>query len=339
MPSHDSQNQPSQPRKPLILVVDDHQLSRELLKAYLTIAGYDTIEAANGAEALEILEAKNPDLVLLDIIMPKVDGFEVCEKIKENPQTTLLPVIMVTGLEDFDAKMRALELGADDYINKPISEQELLMRVSNHLRIKHLTDQLENAENVILTLARIIEAKDPYTRGHSERVAEHSRRLAEALELNEERMQVLRRAALLHDVGKLGVDDAIIHSPSKLTDEEQKKIHDHPTIGIELIASLSFLAETLGPIESHHERFDGTGYPGKLAREQIPLEARIIAVADTFDALTTDRPYHEALDTAAALEEMSNSANSGQLDPELVKTFVKIMREQASAASESDPTK
>ena len=338
MPSQDNQAHPSEPGKGVVLIVDDHQLSRELLKAYLSISGYDTIEAANGAEALEALETKTPDLVLLDIIMPKVDGFEVCQKIKENPQTTLLPVIMVTGLEDFDAKMRALELGADDYINKPITEQELLMRVSNHLRIKHLTDQLENAENVILTLARIIEAKDPYTRGHSERVAEHSWLLAEALGLNRERMQVLRRAALLHDVGKLGVDDAIIHSPSKLTDEEQKKIHDHPTIGIELIASLSFLADTLGPIKSHHERFDGTGYPGKLAREQIPLEARIIAIADTFDALTTDRPYHKALDTAAALEEMRSSADSGQLDPELVNKFVEIMREQASTATESEST-
>jgi HD-GYP domain-containing protein (c-di-GMP phosphodiesterase class II) len=148
---------------------------------------------------------------------------------------------------------------------------------------------------------------------------------------------VLRRAALLHDVGKLGVDDAIIHSPSKLTDEEQKKIHDHPTIGIELIASLSFLADTLGPIESHHERFDGTGYPGKLAREQIPLEARIIAIADTFDALTTDRPYQKALTTAAALNEMSSSADSGQLDPELVSKFVEIMREEVSRSTEPDP--
>jgi putative two-component system response regulator len=337
MPSEDQQAKPRGSSNPVILVVDDHQLSRELLKTYLAIAGYEIIEAANGAEALEALETNTPNLVLLDIIMPKVDGFEVCQKIKENPETAMLPVIMVTGLEDFEARMKALELGADDYISKPISEQELLMRVSNHLRIKHLADQLENAENVILTLVRILEAKDPYTRGHSERVAEHSRRLAEALELDSDRMQVLRRAALLHDVGKLGVDDAIIHSPSKLTDEEQKKIHDHPTIGIELIASLSFLADTLGPIESHHERFDGTGYPGKLAREQIPLEARIIAIADTFDALTTDRPYQKALTTAAALNEMSSSADSGQLDPELVSKFVEIMREEVSRSTEPDP--
>jgi putative two-component system response regulator len=300
-------------------------LSRELLKEYLTGAGYDVIEAADGEQALKILDETSPDLVLLDLIMPKVDGFEVCESIKGNPQTTLLPIIMVTGLEDFDAKMKALSLGADDYVNKPITEKELLMRVSNHLRIKHLTDQLENAENVIVTLARIIEAKDPYTRGHSERVAEHSRRLAEALGLSEEKMQVLRRAALLHDVGKIGVDDAIIHSTAKLSEEELEKVHNHPEIGTELIASLSFLSNALGAIKSHHERFDGAGYPEKLAREEIPLDARIIAVADTFDALTTDRPYHKALDSEAALKEIRQSAQSGQLDPDLVDKFIEIM--------------
>lgn len=325
MPSLEAKTDPPDSHKALVLVVDDHQLSRELLKAYLAGAGYDTIEAADGAEALEALETETPSLVLLDIIMPKVDGFEVCKKIKETPQTALLPVIMVTGLEDFDAKMKALELGADDYINKPINEQELLMRVHNHLRIKTLTGQLENAENVIVTLARIIEAKDPYTRGHSERVAEHSRRLAEALGLSDERMRVLRSAALLHDVGKIGVDDSIIQSSSKLTEEELEKVHDHPKIGSELIASLSFLSDALGPIRSHHERFDGTGYPGKLAREQIPLEARIIAVGDTFDALTTDRPYHKSLALAPALAEMKRCAASGQLDPSLVAKFIEIM--------------
>jgi putative two-component system response regulator len=325
MPSQETQTDSQPSRKGLILIVDDHQLSRELLKAYLAAAGYDAIEAADGAEALDALETDTPDLVLLDIIMPKVDGFEVCREIKENPRTALLPVIMVTGLEDFDAKMKALELGADDYINKPINEKELLMRVRNHMRIKTLTDQLESAENVIVTLARIIEAKDPYTSGHSERVAEHSRRLAEALDLSEERRQVLHRAALLHDVGKIGVEDAIIQSPSKLTEEELEKVHSHPEIGSEMMASLAFLSDALGPIRSHHERFDGAGYPEQLAREEIPLEARIIAVGDTYDALTTDRPYHQALATADALKELKQSADSGQLDPALVDKFIEIM--------------
>ncbi|UCD58954.1 MAG: response regulator, partial [Candidatus Hydrogenedentota bacterium] len=148
-----------QRKESLILIVDDHRLSRELFKTYLANAGYDTIEAKDGKEALDRLAEHTPDLVLLDLIMPVLDGYEVCRRIKEDRHTTLLPVIMVTGLEDFDAKMRALTLGADDYINKPINERELLMRVRNHLRIKHLTDQLENAENVIITLVRTVEAK------------------------------------------------------------------------------------------------------------------------------------------------------------------------------------
>ncbi len=337
MPSQANRPKSEKRQEPLILLVDDHELSRELLKTHLDRAGYDTIEAVNGSEALEKLAEQNPDIVLLDILMPGIDGYEVCRRIKENPDTALLPVIMVTGLGDFDAKMKALSLGADDYINKPISEQELLMRVRNHLRIKHLTDQLENAENVIMTLVRIIEAKDPYTRGHSERVAEHSRRLAEAVGLSAERMQILRRAALLHDVGKIGLDDAIIHSPGKLTEEELQKVHDHPTKGSEMVASLSFLAEAIALIESHHERFDGAGYPGKLAREQIPLEARIIAISDAYDALITDRPYHKAFATADALEEMRRGAQSGQFDPKLIDKFMEIMGGPPAPPTEPEP--
>lgn len=339
MPSQEDRIESQGPGKALVLVVDDHQLSRELLKAYLSAGGYETVEAKNGKEALEKFAEHPPDLVLLDIIMPGIDGYEVCRKIKENRKTTLLPVIMVTGLEDFDAKMKALALGADDYINKPINEKELLMRVQNHLRIKQLTDRLENAENVIMTLGRILEAKDPYTRGHSERVARHAQRLAEAVGMSEERLEILQRAALLHDMGKIGVDDAIIHSTTKLTEEEMEKLHHHPRIGIELIASLSFLSDALGPIESHHERFDGTGYPGKLAREDIPLAARIIAVSDTYDALTTDRPYRKALGPKEALEEMRKSALSGQLDPKLVDKFIEILSDPPASGPKPEPEK
>jgi putative two-component system response regulator len=329
MSSHADTRKNGKRQKGLILVVDDHRLTRELLKAYLANAGYATIEAENGRKALDKLAECSPDLVLLDLIMPVMDGYEVCRRIKEDRRTALLPVIMVTGLEDFDAKMKALALGADDYINKPINEKELLMRVRNHFRIKQLTDELENAENVIIALARTVEAKDPYTRGHSERVAEYSRRLAEALDLGDDELQVLHRAAMLHDVGKIGVDDAIIRSPGKLTREELEKVHSHPSIGIEIIKSLSFLSDALDPIRSHHERFDGAGYPGRLAREDIPMAARIIAVADTFDALTTDRPYRKAVGTKAALGEMRKSATSGQLDPKLVEKFIEVMGESA----------
>jgi putative two-component system response regulator len=329
-------NNPNSPtrKRPLILVVDDHSLTRELLTAYLSTAGYDTVEARNGKEALDKLTQHSPDLVLLDIMMPGIDGSEVCKRIKENQQTTLLPVIVVTGLEDFDTRLRLLDLGADDYINKPIDERELLTRVRNHLRIKRLTDHLEDAESIIMLLVRILEAKDPYTRGHSERVAEYSQKIAEDIGLEEERLQILHRAALLHDVGKLGVEDSIIKSPAKLTREELEKVHSHPSLGIEFIRSLSSLSEALEPIQSHHERFDGTGYPGKLAREDIPLEARIIAVADTFDALTTDRPYRKGLGTEQALEEMRQSAVSGQLDPDLVDRFIDLI--SRARAEESD---
>jgi putative two-component system response regulator len=318
-------------KRPLVLVADDHKLTRELLTAYLSAAGCDTVEAKNGREALEKLTECSPDLVLLDIIMPEIDGYEVCRMIKGNLKTTLLPVIVVTGLEDFDTRLKMLEIGADDYISKPINERELLTRVRNHLRIKRLTDQLEGAESIIMLLVRVLEAKDPYTRGHSERVAEYSHRIAREMGFDEDRLLVLRRAALLHDVGKIGLEDAIIRSSEKLTGEEMKKVHNHPSIGTEIISSLSSLEDAMGPIRSHHERFDGTGYPEKLARDNIPIEARIIAVADTFDALTTNRPYRKALGTQQALEEMKRSVVSGQLDPELVERFIELMSHAATA--------
>jgi putative two-component system response regulator len=316
--------------KTLILVVDDHKLTRELLKTYLEHGGYSTIEAQNGKEALERIEQYSPDLVLLDILMPVVDGYKVCKHIKDDPRTTLLPVIVITGLEDFDAKMQALSLGADDFINKPINEKELLTRVKNHLRIKQLTDQLESAENVIISLVRSVEAKDPYTRGHSERVAEYAAALARECELSDEDRQILRRAALLHDLGKIGVDDSIIRSPAKLTEEELEKVHNHPFIGIEIMKPLGFLSEVIDVVQSHHERYDGKGYPGRLAREQIPLTSRIIAVADTYDALTTDRPYRKAVSPDDAFKEMRRSASSGQLDPDLVEKFIEIMNSHPS---------
>jgi len=339
MSEHASAAKPGGRKRPLVLVADDHNLTRELLVTYLSTAGCDTIEAKNGREALDKLAEHFPDLVLLDIVMPDIDGYEVCRKIKENPHTTLLPVIVVTGLEDFDTRLKMLGLGADDYITKPINEQELLTRIKNHLRAKRLTDQLENAESIIMLLVRILEAKDPHTRGHSERVAEYSRRIAEAVNLDKKKLQVLHRAALLHDVGKIGVEDAIIRSPAKLTREELEKVHNHPSIGIEFIGSLSSLSEALGPIESHHERFDGTGYPGKLARSDIPLEARIIAVADTFDALTADRPYRKALGIEEALEEMRQSAVSGQLDPDLVDKFIDLMKRTSPSKGKEEGKK
>jgi putative two-component system response regulator len=317
-------------QRPLVLVVDDHKLSRELLKAYLEAAGFDTVEAKNGKEALAVLAERRPSLVILDLLMPVMDGFEVCRRIKEDSGNTLLPIIVVTGLEDYEARMKALSLGADDFINKPITDQELVTRVRNHLRIKELTDQLENAENIILALVRIMEAKDPYTRGHSERVSRYSRLLAQELGMSDEKLQLLGRAGMLHDVGKLGIDDAIIRSPDELTQEEREKVHSHPSKGSELISSLSSLADALALIESHHERFDGTGYPHRLAREEIPLEARIIAVADTFDALTTDRPYRKALSIDEALDEMQYGAATGQLDPRLVDTFIALMNRLGS---------
>jgi putative two-component system response regulator len=308
----------------VVLVVDDEELNRKLLRALLTSRGYRVEEAADGEEALRKAREVGPDLVLLDVRMPKVDGLQACRELKQDAQTQLIPIVLVTALSSVEDRVAGIDAGADEFLSKPFHQAELLARVRSLIRLKQLTDQLERTENILFTMAAAVEAKDPYTEGHLRRLIEYTARISAALELSAHLSTVIRYGALLHDIGKIGLPDAILQKPGALTPEEFEIVKQHPAFGERICRPLRFGAE-VGPIvRGHHERWDGRGYPDGLIGEAIPLGARVVAIADTFDAITTDRPYHRALPIATAIGELRQGAGA-QWDARIVRCFAAIM--------------
>jgi putative two-component system response regulator len=277
-----------------ILIVDDESGARAALEFLLRREGFQVRDAADGPTAIQECATFRPDLILLDIMMPGMNGFEVCRHIKATPETRLTPVVLVTGLTTTEDRIIGINAGADDFLSKPIDLNELLARTRSLLRLKQYTDELENAEAVLFSLAHSIEARDPYTHGHCERLAEMSARMGERLGVPEEQIKALRRAGVVHDIGKVAVPDSILLKPGPLTSDETKVMQKHPVVGERICAPLKTFRLVLPIIRHHHEKHDGTGYPDKLQGEEIPLTARILQLSDVYDALTTDRPYKVA---------------------------------------------
>ncbi|MGB2836383.1 MAG: HD domain-containing phosphohydrolase, partial [Candidatus Sulfotelmatobacter sp.] len=275
-----------QPVTGTILIADDQVANRELLEELLTTQGFKVITVPDGALALEELTRTQVDLVLLDVMMPHLNGFDACEKIKSNPETYLIPVVLITALSDKQDRIKGIKAGADDFLTRPVERAELLARVGSLLKLKHRTDELERAEAVVFTLARSIEGKDPYTHGHCERLSDYSARLGEHLRLTEDEITALRRAGIVHDVGKIAVPDAILLKPGRLTEEEWKVVRQHPVVGERICAPLKSFRLVLPIIRHHHEKLDGSGYPDGLRGDAIPITARVIQIVDVFDALT-----------------------------------------------------
>jgi putative two-component system response regulator len=312
-------------RDETILVADDDQAGRTLLCTILAARGYKVICVADGSEALALLKTRDVDLLLLDVVMPKVTGFQVCQEMKSNPATRLTPVVLVTGLTSEEDRIQGLICGADDFLSKPISKQELLARVQSLLRLKKFTDELDNAETVLLSLALSIEAKDPYTEGHCDRLSKYSVRVAETLGLPEHLRVALRRGGLVHDIGKLAVPEHILLKPGPLTLEERKIMERHTIAGERICAPLRSFRHVLPIIRHHHEKWDGSGYPDGLKGEQIPVTARILQVTDVYDALSTDRPYRQALLPERALAIMWEEAKRGWWDTSILEVFEAIV--------------
>jgi putative two-component system response regulator len=304
-----------------ILVVDDEALHRAFMKDTLEAEGHTAIAVESAEAALEVLGTLRPDLLLVDVVMPGMDGFELCRLVKNRQATRLLPVVLVTGLRAAEDRVRGIEAGADDFLSKPVQIPELLARARSLVLLKRYTDQLEHAEAVLYSLARGVEAKDPSLEGHCERLAHYAVAMGEALGLESEGLEALRRGALLHDVGKIGIPDAILMKPGPLTEDEWVVMRQHTVIGERICMPLKSMAMVLPIIRHHHERWDGSGYPDGLAGEAIPLLARILQVADVFDALVMSRPYHEALKPAEALDLLHRQAAEGQHDVRLVELF------------------
>ena len=309
-----------------VLVVDDHPLNLELIEGCLADVDCRVITATDGQEALDLFRSEHPDLVLLDVMMPKMDGYEVCQRIKESAEGKLLPVVMVTALGQIADRVRGLEVGADDFIVKPIERVELVARVRSLLRVRQLYDRLDDAQRTIFALARAVEAKDSPTEAHTERVGINARRLGEALGLPEETLDDLLWGGVIHDIGKIGVPDQILTKPGPLTPEEFEVMKLHVFTGEEIARPLRSAHDLLPIIRHHHERIDGEGYPDGLAGDKIPLTARIVAICDAFDAMISDRPYRRGLSYAAALETLERGSGT-QWDGELVQIFKSLVTE------------
>lgn len=314
-----------------ILIVDDELAARSALAILLRRDGYEVSEASDGPSALAACASFRPDLVLLDILMPGMSGFEVCRRIKATPETRLTPVVLITGLSATEDRIQGINSGAEDFLSKPIDVNELMARVHSLVRLKLFTDELEHAESVLFTLAQSIEARDPYTRGHCERLADVSSRLGEKLALPEDQIRALRRAGIVHDIGKVAVPDAILLKPGPLSDEETRVMRKHPVVGERICAPLRTFRLVLPIIRHHHERHDGSGYPDGLHNSQIPVTAAILQLADVYDALTTDRPYRKASTSAVALAIMQEEAKRGWWDRELLDAFRAMIIETSAS--------
>jgi len=303
---------------PTILIADDIEANRELLTEILSTNRYRIVQAEDGEQAMQLLEEGEVDLALLDVMMPGRSGFAVCRALKSNPDTRLIPVVMVTSLSASEDRVQGIESGADDFLNKPVNKEELLARVRSLLKIKQFTDELEHAENVLFALALSIEAKDPYTDGHCDRLSESSEALAKRLSLSEEKLIALRRGGIIHDIGKVAVPDQILLKPGPLTPEERKVMQQHTIVGAGICSPLKSFRSVLPIIRHHHEKIDGSGYPDGLKGDAVPLTARILQTVDIYDALTTDRPYRKAMTPDRALALMREEVKRGWWDGALV---------------------
>jgi cyclic di-GMP phosphodiesterase len=313
-------------RQQVVLVVDDHPLNLELIEGCLADVDCRVITATDGIEALELVKKDRPDLVLLDVMMPRMDGYEVCQRLKDSPEGKLLPVVMVTALGQIADRVRGLEVGADDFIVKPIERVELVARVRSLLRVKQLYDRLDDAQRTIFSLARAVEAKDSSLEAHTERVGMNARRIGEALGLSDESLDDLLWGGVIHDIGKIGIPDSILLKPGPLTVEEFELMKQHVFIGEEIARPLRSAHDLLPIIRHHHERIDGTGYPDGLAGENIPLGGRIVAICDAFDAMISDRPYRKGLTHTNAMATLVAGAGT-QWDGQLVAIFQTLVSE------------
>jgi cyclic di-GMP phosphodiesterase len=312
-------------RTPRILVVDDNPDMVELMSELLKSRGYDVVSVRDADQAEAEVRRHAPDLILSDVVMPGRSGYELCHQLKEDPSTRLIPFLLITGLSDREDKVKGIEAGADDFLNKPIFPSELFARVKSLLKLKEFTDELETAESVLCTLGLSVEARDPYTEGHCERLAQRAASLGRHLGLDEDSIIALRRGGYLHDLGKIAVPDEILKKGANLTADEWKVMKLHPVTGENICKPLKSLRLVLPIIRFHHEHSDGSGYPDGLHKEQIPLLPRILQVVDVYDALRTARPYKPALSHEQAALTMRVEAQNGLWDEELVDEFFSLL--------------
>lgn len=316
-------------RKPSVLVVDDLQPNLELMEAVFQKAGLQVYSALGGEEALNIYATEHIDAAVLDVMMPGMNGFELCRKLKHFSEKEYIPVVLVTALYEKKNRIIGLEAGADDFITKPFDTQELIAKIRSLLKLKELHEQLDHSENIIFSLVLTLEARDLYTKGHSTRVGDLASEFGAFLGFPSRDQAVLKKAGVLHDIGKMALSEAILNKPSGLTMQEVEEVRRHPTLGEEICKPLKSLREILPGIRHHHERWDGSGFPDNLTGNTIPLIARMLSIIDSFDAMVSIRPYRGRRSIDDVVTIMQEERHSGQWDPELTGVFIRMMRVMA----------
>ncbi len=309
-----------------ILVVDDHPASRMTAMALLSVEGYEILEADSGPAALALVKETNPDLILLDVMMPGMDGFEVCRNLKQNEATRLIPIVFVTALNDRRSRIKGIEAGGDDFLTKPFDHLELSARVKSLIRQKRLNEDLDHAEKVLFSIAKTVESRDPNTGDHCERLVERGQKFGDFLGLPRHQIRDLMWGGYLHDIGKVGIPDAVLLKTGRLTEEEWVIMRQHVIIGEEICKPLRTMRGVIPIIRHHHERWDGSGYPDGLVGEAIPLIARVFQLVDIYDALTSERPYKQAFSPQQALQIMQEETDRGWRDPHLFQRFQDFIR-------------
>ncbi len=304
-----------------ILVVDDDEQVRYLLRYLLTHEGFEVDDAATADEAIDRLAGAVPDVILLDLHLSGRSGHEVVPRLRGDARTRFVPVVMITGGATRKDKLEAIAAGVTDFLGKPFDGEELVARVRNLVRLKRFTDAFEEAQQVIVALAGTIDARDPYTAGHSERVSYYAEMLGRTIRLPQEDLKVLHFGGLFHDIGKIAIRDDVLLKPGKLSPDEFREIQRHPVAGRELLKDMRTIEAAMPIVYHHHERYDGSGYPEGRMGENIPLLARVASVADVYDALTTSRPYRAAMTRSEALEVMEREKDKGWWDPALFAEF------------------
>lgn len=308
-----------------ILIADDDETSARFLKRLLTREGHSVSVVDTAEAALHACANSPPDLVLIDLVAGHGHGFNVCRQLKDKNVTRLIPVVIVTSQADRHDRLNAINAGADDFVAKPFDSTELHARIRSLVRLKRYTDDLESAESVILGLGATIEARDPNTNGHCQRLASYATTLGKTLGLDETDLAALERGGYLHDIGKIAVPDSVLLKHGALDTQESRVMREHPIVGDALCSGLRSLQAVRPIVRSHHERLDGTGYPDGLKNAAVPLLAQIVGIVDVFDALTMERPYRTARPKEEAFDVLSTEASNGWRDRALVDVFVDVV--------------
>jgi putative two-component system response regulator len=313
-----------------VLVAERSEPGARQVADYLEGVGHTVLMARDGEEALRRIRSDDPEVAILDIGIPRLNAYQLCERVKSHPTTRNIPVVMLVSPTAQDEKIRGLEVGAEDFLSRPVNKLELLARIKSLVKVKRLNDQVETTENVIYGLARMVDGKESREDSGWQRLAEHACLLGRAIGLMEEDLEMLRKGAILHDIGKIAVREEVLLKPGRLTEEEFNEIKLHPEIGVRICGPLRCADQVLPIIRHHQERWDGKGYPDGLRGEQIPLLARILSIANAYDAMLSPRPYRPALSVEQAQENLRSGAGT-QWDPSLVEVFLSVVRRREEA--------